>query len=89
MDLTELTVAARCTGCSGTGAVPCPDETKPRGGQIYTTCSVARYGPCPRCLDHPGIDPDVVQFTGGATDYGQGYESHRVVVVPLLISESV
>jgi len=67
MNLTDLTETARCRNCKGTSTVTatCPD----RGSYpALVSCNVAHFGACPRCSDHPGIDPDVIRHFCPAHD---------------------
>ena len=69
-DYHTVIAAIRCTVCDGQQLLP------PKSGP---------WRPCPRCKEHPGIDPDVVTddlyTTPGDAPHGSG--PYRALVVPL------
>lgn len=54
MNLTDLTEAARCKDCGGTA------EQRHLNPGVNLEGERVVFLTCPRCSDHPGIDPDVV-----------------------------
>jgi len=52
MNLTNLTETARCKQCDGMLTTD----------TVVATLHGEILNPCPRCRDHPGIDPDVMQW---------------------------
>lgn len=59
MNLSGLTEAARCNKCGGY-PIWCEICEQPDHASPHEEVTVR----CPRCKDHPGIDPDVVYNTG-------------------------
>jgi len=77
MNLSALTETVQCKACLGY-PVECAICAQPDHVSPHKEVTIR----CPRCSDHPGIDPDVVSTI--RIESGYHYSSARpVVVVPL------